>query len=109
MRFEDDELAVVVQEDEIVVAYNRPARRAIVQIPDAETIPPGERDTRLRYAFQLALGAHGRSMIHAAVVGRRRPRGPGARAQRVGEVDAFGGLRPRGDGVLRRRLRDSRT
>lgn len=68
-RFEDDELAVVVQAEEIVVAYSRPARRAFVQIPDAAAIPAGERDTRLRYAFQLALGAHGRSMIHAAVVG----------------------------------------
>lgn len=69
MRFEDAELAVVVQEAEIVVSYNRAARRAIVQVPDVEAIPAGERDTRLRYAFQLALGAHDRSMIHAAVVG----------------------------------------
>ena len=67
-RYEDDEIAVVIQ-DGGITAYNRAVQHAVVQTPDAETIPPGERDTRLRYAFQLALAARGRSMVHAAVVG----------------------------------------
>jgi hypothetical protein len=70
-RYQDERSSILLESrDQTVTAFDRSLRRATMLIPDAAAAPADERDTRLRYPLQMVLGAAGRPMIHAGLVGQ---------------------------------------
>jgi hypothetical protein len=69
-RYQDRRVSILLESrDRTATAFDRSLAKATMHVPDAEAFPADERDTRLRYPLQIVLGAAGRPMIHAGLVG----------------------------------------